>query len=98
MGTNGHTQRVAMYMLHMDHRSEAAREALAEQLPGATVDAPDDTGVFEIAIDADDQEAALSRVWDAMAAAGVDDRIAFMEHPELPEHWRARAGRPSGST
>src|SRR5688572_21667144 len=97
MATNGPSQRVAMHMLRTDDRSERARQALAEQLPDATVEAPDETGTFELAIDADDREAALARVWDAIAAAGVDDRIAFMEHPDMPEHWRARAARRSSS-
>jgi len=97
MAPNGRTQRVAMHMLRTDARSELARQALAEQLPDATVESPDDTGTFELAIDADDREAALARVWDAIAAAGVDDRIVFMEHPDLPEHWRARAAGRSSS-
>ena len=32
---------------------------------------------------------------DAVAAAGADDHIAFLEHPSLPEHWRRRAQAPS---
>ena len=42
------------------------------------------------------QEQALLKVWDAIAASGTDDHIAFFEHPDLPEHWRDRA-RPAGS-
>jgi hypothetical protein len=34
-------------------------------------------------------------VWDAVAASGTDDHVVFLEHPELPEHWRSRSGRPS---
>jgi hypothetical protein len=51
--------------------------------------------VFEVVLDADDQEQALERVWDAVAASGTDDHIVFLEHPELPDHWRARSGRPT---
>jgi hypothetical protein len=43
-------------------------------------------------VDADEQ--ALNIVWDAVAASGTDDHIVFLEHPDLPEHWRARSGRP----
>ena len=53
-------------------------------------------GEFEIRLEADDLEQALERVWDAVAASGTDDHIVFLEHPDLPEHWRARSGRPSG--
>ena len=56
----------------------------------------DDLGVFEVALEADDREDALRRVWNAVAASGTDDHILFLEHPELPEHWRLRSGRPGG--
>jgi hypothetical protein len=74
--------------------AEAAYKRLADALPDATVSEPDDVGVFEIELDADDSEAALQRVWDAVAAAGADDHVVFLEHPELPEHWRDRSGAP----
>jgi hypothetical protein len=37
----------------------------------------------------------LQRVWDAVAASGTDDHIAFLEHPDLPEHWLHRSRRPA---
>ena len=40
---------------------------------------PDDVGVFEIALEAGDQEEALQRVWDAVAASGTDDHLFFLE-------------------
>lgn len=42
--------------------------------------------MFEIVLEADDEEKALQRVWDAVAASGTDDHIVFLEHPDLPEH------------
>jgi hypothetical protein len=33
-------------------------------------------------------------VWDAVAASGTDDHVVFLEHPDLPEHWRERSGGP----
>ena len=73
------------------------RERLAEALPGeAVVDEPDELGVFEIELDADDQDEALMTVWNAVAASGTDDHILFLEHPELPEHWRPKSGSPRG--
>jgi hypothetical protein len=88
--------KIAMFLLHFDSpRDETAREQLAAALPGATVGEPDDVGVFEIELDADDQEDALRQVWDAVAASGTDDHIVFLEHPELPDHWRHRSGSPA---
>jgi hypothetical protein len=30
-----------------------------------------------------------------VAAAGVDDHIVFLEHPDLPEHWMTRSAGPN---
>jgi hypothetical protein len=85
-----------MLLLHDDSpRDLEAREQLAAALPGAEVTEPSDVGVFDVILDADDQEQALERVFDAVAASGTDDHIVFFEHPDLPEHWRARSGRPA---
>jgi hypothetical protein len=86
---------VGMLVLHPGTpRDQEARRQLAAALPGAEVGEPDDVGVFEIVLEAEDRDDALSRVWDAVAASGTDDHIVFLEHPELPEHWRHRSGRP----
>jgi hypothetical protein len=86
--------RVAMLMLHHGTpRDREAREQLAEALPdGSEVTEPDDVGVFEVEVEAGDQEEALRIVWDAVAASGTDDHIVFLEHPELPGHWRPKSG------
>ncbi len=71
--------------------AHAARERLAEQLPGARVGSPEaDTGVFDVTLDADDRDTALNRVWNALAAAAADDELVFLEHPDIPDHWRSR--------
>ena len=89
--------RVAMVMLHTGTPSDReAWAALRDALPGAETTEPDDAGAFEIVLDADDQERALERVWDAVAASGSDDHIAFLEHPDLPEHWRPQSRPPGG--
>jgi hypothetical protein len=86
---------VGMLLLHGGTpKDEQERRELAAALGGAEVTEPDEVGVFEIRLEARDQEDALKRVWDAVAAAGADDHIVFLEHPELPEHWRARSARP----
>lgn len=90
-------QRETVAMLSLNPATEGdeeARERLAEALPDASVGEPDDVGIFEIELEARDQEDALTQVWDAVAAAGADDHVVFAEHPELPEHWRRNSGRP----
>ena len=78
-------------------KDRECRERLAEALPDdAVVGEPDELGVFEIELDAEDQEDALLKVWNAVAASGTDDHILFLEHPELPEHWRPKSGSPQG--
>jgi hypothetical protein len=85
-----------MLMLHPGTpRDEEARERLAATLPDAEIGQPDETGAFEIGIDEADEEKALQRIWDAVAASGTDDHVLFLEHPSLPEHWRERSGSPS---
>jgi hypothetical protein len=90
------TQRIGMLLLHPGTpRDEEARQQLAAALDGARVSEADDVGVFEVEIDADSEEQALQKVWDAVAASGTDDHIVFLEHPDLPEHWRHVSGRPA---
>jgi hypothetical protein len=89
-------QTVAMFLLHVGTpRDQEAREQLAQALPGAEIGQPDDVGVFEVTLEAEDREDALTRVWNAVAASGTDDHIVFLEHPDLPEHWRPRSGSPA---
>jgi hypothetical protein len=86
---------VEMLLLHDDSpRDEQAHAELAAALPDAEVGPADETGAFDIQLEADDREEALTRVWDAVAASGTDDHIVFLEHPELPEHWKPRS-RPA---
>jgi hypothetical protein len=76
-------------------KDRECRERLAEALADdAVVRQPDELGVFEIELDAENQEDALLKVWNAVAASGTDDHILFLEHPELPEHWRPKSGSP----
>jgi hypothetical protein len=84
-----------MLMLHSGTpRDQRARADLAAALPDAQVSEPDEIGEFEVVLEAYEQEEALTRVWERVAASGTDDHIAFLEHPELPEHWRSRSDRP----
>jgi hypothetical protein len=89
----GERHKIGMLLLHGGTpRDLRAREELAAALPGSDVSEPDEVGAFEVAVDAEDQEDALHRVWNAVAASGTDDHIVFLEHPDLPEHWRVRGG------
>ena len=67
-----------------------ALDGLRDVLEDAEVGEPDATGIVEVTVEADDFEGALTAVWNAIAAAGADDELAFAEHPDLPEHWRER--------
>ena len=85
-----------MLMLHHGTpRDLEARAQLSAALADGEITEPDDLGVFDIVLEADDQEHALQRVWNAVAASGADDHIAFLEHPDLPQHWRPRSRRPA---
>jgi hypothetical protein len=88
--------RVGMVALTRGAALERGLEELARVLGEDAVDRPDDTGVFEVRVTASSFEDALQRVWDAVAAGGADDEIAFAEHPSIPEHWRHRTRAPSG--
>jgi hypothetical protein len=87
--------RVGMLMVHGGTpRDQQAREELGAAVPDAEVTEADDLGVFEVELEAEDFEGALLRIWDGIAAAGVDDHILLLEHPDLPEHWRSRSAQP----
>jgi hypothetical protein len=87
---------VGMLLMHGGTPKDLeCRERLAEALPDdAEVSEGDELGVFEIELDAEDREDSLTKVWNAVAASGTDDHIMFLEHPDLPEHWRPNSGAP----
>jgi hypothetical protein len=85
---------IGMVCLDRGAKCADALSRLTSALDGSGVSDPDETGAFEVSIECDSQEAALNRVWDAVAASGADDHIAFLEHPSLPEHWRHKATGP----
>ena len=90
---------VTMLMMHYGTpRDQEARAQLAAALPDAEVGEPDDIGVFDVKLEAEDLEDALRRVWNGVAASGTDDHIVFLEHPNLPEHWGPRSGTPEGGS
>jgi hypothetical protein len=82
---------IGMVLLDRGALSDEARSRFVGALDGGAATEPDETGAFEVSLECGSQEEALARVWDAVAAAGADDHVAFLEHPSLPEHWRHRA-------
>jgi hypothetical protein len=82
---------IGMVLLDRGAHCDEARARFVSALDSATATEPDETGAFEVSIECASQEDALNRVWDAVAASGADDHLAFLEHPSLPEHWRHRA-------
>jgi hypothetical protein len=58
-----------------------ALEQLIEVLGDGDLKGPDEAGVFEVTLDAADEDDALKRVIDAIAAAGADDHFEIAEHP-----------------
>jgi hypothetical protein len=87
---------IGMVCLDRGAKCDEARRQFVAALDGATATDPDETGAFEVSIECGSQDDALNRVWDAVAASGADDHIAFLEHPSLPEHWRHKAHGPQG--
>jgi hypothetical protein len=68
---------------------EEVRNALLDALGDPPATEPDETGTFEVTVEADSVDDALLAVWNAIAAAGADDHILFIEHPNVPGHWRS---------
>ena len=62
---------VTMFMQHFGTpRDQEAREQLAAALPdGAEVRDPDENGIFDVVVEADDLEGALRIAWDAVRRA-----------------------------
>jgi nitrate reductase NapAB chaperone NapD len=84
---------VTMHIPERSARADQAVDELAAALPEAEVTEPDENGIFDIVVEADDQEVALEQIWDAVAATGADDHVVFAEHADIPEHWRERTAR-----
>ena len=70
----------------------AAYQRLGEALGTGRLGDIDEAGIVEATVVADDFEAALRTVWDAVALAGADDHFVFAEHPDVPGHWRTPEG------
>jgi hypothetical protein len=81
---------VALDVIASRGAADRALQDLAKALGGAHIEGPDDAGIVTVHVEAESREAALQMVWDAIAAAGADDELAFAEHPDIPRHWQRR--------
>jgi hypothetical protein len=88
-----HTHAIGMQLLDRGLHAREAMERLRDILD-CHCDDPDGSGVFAVHVEADSFEDALNAAWDAMAAAGADDHLVFIEHADIPEHWKARTDAP----
>jgi hypothetical protein len=88
-----HTHAIGMQLLDRGLHAREAMERLRDILD-CHCDEPDGSGVFAVHVEADTFEDALNAAWDAMAAAGADDHVVFIEHADIPEHWKARTDAP----
>jgi len=92
---DGH-QVVGLYRLDRGLRAREAVDALRAALAGAEVGEPDDTGAFDVELTAPSREEALHTVWNAIASSGADDHVSFLEHADIPEHWKRRPDVTAG--
>jgi hypothetical protein len=88
-------QLVDMVLLQRgDVKNKRSLERLASALGDDTsgTDPDEATGAFAIEIEADDLDAAMQRISNAIAASATTDSFLFLEQDDMPEHWRHRAG------
>ena len=88
-----HTHAIGMQLTDRGLHAREAMERLRDILD-CHCDEPDGSGIFAVHVEADSFEEALNQAWDAMAAAGADDHVVFIEHPDIPQHWKARTDAP----
>ena len=81
---------VGLQMVDRTPRAHACRDHIVECLQGAEATEPDGDGTWEVRLDAPSEEDALKLVWNAVAAAGADDHVVFLEHPNVYHHWEHR--------
>jgi hypothetical protein len=75
-------QTIALELLDRGPRADEARTRLAEALAGTEMSEVDEeTGFFDVTIEAADHDSAVQRVIDAIAQAGADDHVVIAEHP-----------------
>ena len=81
---------IGLQLVDRTPAARACREHIIECLNGATATQPDGDGTWEVRVDAPSAEDALKLVWNAVAAAGADDHVVILEHPDVFHHWEHR--------
>lgn len=81
---------IGLQMVDRTPRARACRDHIVDWLSGVDATEPDTEGTWEVRIDAPSAEDALQLVWNALAAAGADDHVVILEHPDVPRHWEHR--------
>jgi hypothetical protein len=84
------THAIGLQLVDRTPRARACREHIIDCLDGAQATDPDGDGTWEIRLDAPSAEDALKLVWNAVAAAGADDHVVIIEHPQIAHHWEHR--------
>jgi hypothetical protein len=92
------SQTVEMLLLPRGEvKDQRSMERLAALLgDAATVGEVDERRVFAIEIHEEDVDTARHRIWNAVAVSGVTDNIKLLDHPDLPDSWRAMAAPARG--
>jgi hypothetical protein len=81
------TQSIGLQLQDRTPRARAAIDDIVASLAGAEATEPDHDGSFEIRVPAGSYDEALRQVFDAVGAAGADDHVVFLEHPDIAHHW-----------
>jgi len=60
----------------------------------ASVSEPDESGVFQIALESEDLDEALTHAWNSVGGSGTGDHVFLLKTDELPENWHIKARTP----
>ena len=81
---------IGLQMVDRTPRARACRDHIVEGINGAEATEPDTEGTWEVRLEAPSYDDALKLVWNAVAAAGADHHVVFLEHPHVAHHWEHR--------
>jgi|GEM_PF-4213405 len=60
----------------------------------ATVTDPDESGVFQIELEADDLESAITHAWNSVGGSGTGDHVFLLQTDDLPQSWHVKSRKP----
>jgi hypothetical protein len=76
---HGGAHTISLHRTAAGERFDEALAALRNQLGARAVGDPDESGFFEVEVEADSWDAAVAKVRDAVAAAGADEAVELGE-------------------